>query len=106
MSHRKECDRFIPVGDQGFHFVYIPDVVLVSAALRRFTSFRVALVSHLAVAMNGVVAAPLQFIADGSLAGAGKAFDQIIPPPHALENTHHERQKRVRHKRLSHVSGG
>jgi hypothetical protein len=37
--------------------------------------------------MNGVVAAPLQFIANGRLAGAGKAFDQIIPPAHVLENT-------------------
>jgi len=88
----EEYGRFIPVGDQGFYFVYIPDVVLVSAALRRFTSFRIALVSQLAVAMNGVVAAPLQFIANGSLAGARTAFDQIIPPAHVLENTHHERQ--------------
>jgi len=46
-------------------------VVLVSAALRRFTSCRIALLSQLAVAMDGVVAAPLQFIANGSLAGAG-----------------------------------
>jgi hypothetical protein len=67
-------------------------VVLVSGALRRFTCFRITLVSQLAVAMNGVVAAPLQFIANGSLAGAGKAFDQIIPPAHVLENTHHEGQ--------------
>jgi hypothetical protein len=37
--------------------------------------------------MNGVVAAPLQFITKRRLAGAGKAFDQIIFPPHALENT-------------------
>ena len=81
---------------QGFYFVYIPDVVLVSEAFHRFTSFRIAPVSQLAVAMNGVVAAPLQFIANGSLAGAGKAFDQIIPPAHVLENTHHEGQRGTR----------
>jgi hypothetical protein len=86
----KERGRFIPVGDEGFHFVYVPDVVLVSEAIPRFTGFGIAPVSQLAVAMNGVVAAPLQFIANGSLAGAGKAFDQIILPAHVLENTHHE----------------
>ena len=91
----EECGRFIPVGNQGLYFVYIPDVVLVSADLRRSTSFRIPLVSQLAVAMNGVVAAPLQFIANGSLAGAGKAFDQIIPPAHVLENTHHESQNAI-----------
>jgi hypothetical protein len=50
-------------------------VVLVSEAIHRFTSFRIAPVSQLAVAMNGVVPAALQLITNGSLAGAGKAFD-------------------------------
>jgi hypothetical protein len=63
-----------PVGDQGSHLLYIPDVVLVSEAFHRFTSFRIAPVSQLAVAMNGVVAAALQFITNGSLAGAGKGL--------------------------------
>jgi hypothetical protein len=71
-----------PVGDQGSHLLYIPDVVLVSEAFHRFTSFRIATISQLAVAMNGVVASSLQFIANRSLAGAGKAFDQIIPDAH------------------------
>lgn len=44
--------------------------------------------------MNGVVAAALQFITNGGLAGAGKAFDQIIPPAHALENTRRGRPGR------------
>jgi hypothetical protein len=70
------------VSGQSFHFVYIPDVVLMSETIRRFTSFRIASISQFAVTMNGVVAASLQFIADGSLAGAGKAFDQIIPDAH------------------------
>ena len=76
------------VGDQGSHLLDIPDVVLVPEAFRRFTSFRIAPVRQLAVAVNGVVAAALQLLTDGGLAGAGKAFDQIIPPAHALENTH------------------
>ena len=76
-----------PVGGQGSHLLYIPDVVLVSEAFHRFTSFWIAPVSQLAVAMNGVVAATLQLITDGGLAGAGKAFDKIIPTAHMLENT-------------------
>jgi len=78
-----------PVGDQGSHLLDIPDVVLVSEAFHRFTGFRIASISQLAVAMDGVVAAALQLITNGSLTGAGKAFDQIIPPAHALESTHH-----------------
>jgi len=64
---------FFPVGDQGVYFVYIPDVVLVTAAHRGFTSFCIALISQFTVAMNGVAAATLQFLANGSLAGAGDA---------------------------------
>jgi len=52
----------------------MPNVVLVGQAVRRFTGFRIALVSQFAVTMNGLVSAPLQFIADRSLAGARKAF--------------------------------
>ena len=47
------------VGDQGSHLPDIPDVVLVSDAFPRITTFRVAPVRQLAVAMNGVVAAAL-----------------------------------------------
>ena len=63
------------VGDQGSHLLHIPDVVLVCEAFHRFTSFRIAPVSQFAVAMNGVVAAALQLITYGSLAGARMAFD-------------------------------
>jgi len=77
-----------PVGDQGSHLLNIPDVVLVAEAFHRLTSFRIAPVSQLAVAMNGVVAAALQLITNRSLAGAGKALDEIVPPAHVLENTH------------------
>jgi len=76
-----------PVGDQVSHLLYVPDVVLVSEAFHRFAGFRITPVCQLAVAMNGVVAAALQLITNRSLAGAGKPFDQIIPPAHVLENT-------------------
>ena len=45
------------VGDQGSHLLYIPDVVLVSEAFHRFTGFRIAPVSQLAVRRHS--AAPL-----------------------------------------------
>ena len=47
------------VGDYGFYFVYIPNVVLVCEAIPRFTSFRIPPLSQHAVTMNGMVAAPL-----------------------------------------------
>ena len=74
--------RFILVGDQGFYFIYVPNVVLVYDAIRRFTGFRIALISQFVVTMNGMVAAPLQFIADRRFAGAGNAFNQIISNAH------------------------
>jgi len=60
----------------------MPNVVLVCEAFRRFTGFGIASISQFAVTMNGMVAAPLQFIAHRSFAGAGKAFNQIISPAH------------------------
>lgn len=60
----------------------MPNVVLMCEAIRRFTSYRITLISQFAVAMNGMVAAPLQFIADRSFAGAGKALNQIISLAH------------------------
>jgi hypothetical protein len=82
-----KCYRFILVGDQGLYSIHMPNVVLVCQAIRRFTGFRIALVSQFAVTMNGTVAAPLQFIADRSFAGARKAFNQIISNAHSLEDS-------------------
>jgi hypothetical protein len=61
----------------------MPDVALVSEAIRRFTRIRIALIGQFPVTMNGLIAAPLQFSADRSLTGAGNAFDQIVPPAHS-----------------------
>ena len=60
----------------------MPNVVLVCEAFHRFTSFGIASISQFAVTMNGMVAAPLQFIADRSFAGAGNAFNQIVSNAH------------------------
>lgn len=65
----------------------MPNVVLMAGAIRRFTGFRIALISQLAVTMDCLVAAPLQFIADRAFASAGKAFNQIVPDAHLLEDT-------------------
>ncbi len=63
------------IGDQGFDFVDVPKMVLVSKghirnvlqmrrAVQRFTRFWMTFVSQLAVAMDNVVTAPLQFSGD------------------------------------------
>jgi len=70
-------------------------VVLVCATVSRLAGLRIAPISQLTVAMNGVVAAALQLIAHGRLAGAGKAFDEIVPPAHVLETTHRGRRMRA-----------
>jgi hypothetical protein len=46
--------------------------------------------SQFAVTMNGMVAAPLQFIADRSFAGAGNAFNQIISHAPLPEDNNNE----------------
>jgi hypothetical protein len=60
----EERHRLILVGDQDPHSVYRPDVVLVRAAIRRLSSFRIALVCQVPVTVNGMVAAPAQLPAD------------------------------------------
>jgi hypothetical protein len=82
------------VGDQGFYSVHVSDVVLVRQAIRRFTSFRVALISQFGVTIDGIVTASLQFFANRSLAGAGNALNQIVSDAHLLDDT------------LPHVPGG
>ena len=66
-----------------FYFIYMPNVVHVwQGVVHRFTSFRVALIGQFVVTVNGMIAAPLQFFADRSFAGAGNAFNQIVPNAH------------------------
>jgi hypothetical protein len=75
----EKCYRLILVGDYGFYFIYMPSVVHVRPmVIHRFTSFRIAFISQFTVTINGMVAAPLQFFADRSFAGAGNPFNQII----------------------------
>ena len=82
----------LSAGDQGFYFLYAPNVVLgpedsrglVREAIRQLTSFRIAWISQFTVTIDGMVAAPLQFFADRSFAGAGNAFNQIICDAHFL----------------------
>ena len=53
----------ILIGNQSIHPTYIPNVMFVCGAVRRFTGFWIALVRQFTVAMDGQVAAPLQFVA-------------------------------------------
>ena len=59
-------DRCGGVSDHAF--LRHPEVVLMPTAVRRFPRYRIALVSQLAVAMDGVMSTALQSIANGGLA--------------------------------------
>ena len=52
------------ISDQGFDFVYIPNVVLVHKTIQRFTSLWIAFIRQLSVTVDGVVTTPPQFVAD------------------------------------------
>lgn len=58
------------------------DISEMREAIRRLTSFRIALIGQFIVTVNGMIAAPLQFFADRSFAGAGNAFNQIVSNSH------------------------
>ena len=74
-------------GDQSPYFVLIPYVVLVCGAIRRLTGARITLICQLAIAVNGMVTAPLQFIADRRLTSARKTLDQVVPDAHSSQDT-------------------
>ena len=61
-SAAEERGRFALVGADGSYLVDVPDVVLVREALRRLTGLGITSVRKLAVAMDDVIAAPLQLI--------------------------------------------
>jgi hypothetical protein len=71
----EEGDRVALIGDHRFDFVHIPDVMLVPPCdavrhalmgkpIHRFPRLWIALISQLAVTVDGVVTAPPQFLAD------------------------------------------
>lgn len=75
----EKCYRLVMVGDQSSYFIYMPDVVLVLDAIPSANWFLDRLDKPIHGRQNGMVAAPLQFFADLCFAGAGNAFNQIIP---------------------------
>jgi len=79
----------------------MPDVVLVHRkagnAIYRCPSFRVALISQITVAVNGMVAAPLQFFTDRSFARTGNAFNQVISHAHCWMITNSVKRDAVSH---------
>jgi hypothetical protein len=78
------------VGKDGLDLGDVPDVMRVDkgrlggAAFRRqpFTSLRIPLKSEHAIAMNHVVAPPLELGGDGGLARAGDPFDEVVAVGH------------------------
>jgi len=59
----EERRRVTLIGRQGPHLFDVPDMVLVGEAIQRLTGFGITLISQLPVAVDGVVATPLQLIA-------------------------------------------
>jgi hypothetical protein len=61
----------------------MPDVVHVRQGISyRLASSRIAFIGQFAITIYGVVAAPLQFFADRSFAGARNTLDQVISNAH------------------------
>lgn len=78
----EEGYRMGVVGDERLDLVDIPDVIFVASGCERLAGFWIALIGEFPVAVDCLVAAPLQLVTDGGLAGAGNAFDQIVSDAH------------------------
>ena len=52
--------------------------MLASASIHGFPRFWIAPIGQLPVAMDGMIAAPLQFVADRRFTGAGNAVDEVV----------------------------
>lgn len=61
---------------------HIRNVLLKCKVIQLFARLGIAFIGQLAVTVDDVVTAPLQFGGDRSLASPGNAFDQIIPDTH------------------------
>ena len=72
------------VGHQRSDLIYVPNMVLVGKPMHGFARLWIALISQLSVTIDGMATAPPQFVADGRLAGAGNAFDQIVSDAHPM----------------------
>jgi hypothetical protein len=55
---------------------------LADGPVQRFAGLRIAVIGELPVAVDDVVATPLQFFGHRGLAGAGDAFDQVVSNAH------------------------
>src|SRR5215218_8076258 len=73
----KERCRMVLIGHQSAdrRNVPHPGTLLISAFINGFPRFWIAPIGQLPVAVDGVVAAPLQLIADRGFTGAGDAVD-------------------------------
>ena len=73
----KECCRMVLIGDQSSDLLNVPypTTMLVSASIHGFSSLEIAPIGQLLIAVDGVIAAPLQLVADRRFTGAGNAVD-------------------------------
>lgn len=78
----EERHGLLMVCDQRPHSSDVPDVMLVDSGIGRFTSLGVALVRKLPVAVDGLVATPVQLEAHRGLPRSGDAFDEIVADAH------------------------
>lgn len=78
----EERDGLLMICHQSPHTPDVPDVVLVRSGIGRFTSRGVALVREFPVAVDGLVATPVQFSAHRGLPRSGDALDEIVADTH------------------------
>ncbi len=71
------------VGCSFSHKIDVPDVVFMVGRVGRLTGLGVALVCEFSVAVDCLVATPLQLAAHRGLAGCGNTFDEIVANTHA-----------------------
>jgi hypothetical protein len=81
---REKGDIIVFLRHDGSDFLSIPYMRPKTRTFYWSSSFRVAAIGELTVAVDDVVIAPLQPLSCGGLAGARTAFDQIVSLRHVL----------------------
>jgi hypothetical protein len=86
-STTQERHRLALICDERLHFVDPPKVVIVngktSDVLHGRPGLRITLVREFAIAVNYVVTAPCQLLANRGFAGSGTSFNEKVSPTHS-----------------------
>jgi len=78
----EEGHRLVATSGESLDLLYPPEVVLVPVAVGWCAGHGVALIGEFRIAVDGMVAASLQLLADGRLAASRHAFDKKVPSAH------------------------